>query len=118
MLFTEFVFHYSYQILLWGWDNTKKNFEPGEFICKHSEAHKENLYDTVRDHLKRPSLNILINLMMIVSLFIVEKDGLTSTKWWKCVLVLSGNLKFVLMFTIASTSSTFSLKIQFPIFFL
>ncbi len=54
------------------WDNAKKYIEQGHFGGKHSEAHKSAVVgDTVGDPFKDtsgPSMNILINLMTIVSL--------------------------------------------------
>ncbi|MFW5927438.1 MAG: sodium/proton-translocating pyrophosphatase, partial [Wenzhouxiangella sp.] len=56
------------------WDNAKKYVEKGNFGGKGSEAHKANVVgDTVGDPLKDtsgPSMNILINVMAIVSLVI------------------------------------------------
>ena len=56
------------------WDNAKKHVEEGHFGGKGSEAHKANVVgDTVGDPLKDtsgPSMNILINVMAIVSLVI------------------------------------------------
>jgi K(+)-stimulated pyrophosphate-energized sodium pump len=56
------------------WDNAKKHVEKGNFGGKGSEAHKANVVgDTVGDPLKDtsgPSMNILINVMAIVSLVI------------------------------------------------
>ena len=56
------------------WDNAKKYVEKGHFGGKGSEAHKANVVgDTVGDPLKDtsgPSMNILINVMAIVSLVI------------------------------------------------
>ena len=56
------------------WDNAKKHVEKGNFGGKGSNAHKANVVgDTVGDPLKDtsgPSMNILINVMAIVSLVI------------------------------------------------
>ena len=56
------------------WDNAKKHVEEGHFGGKGSEVHKANVVgDTVGDPLKDtsgPSMNILINVMAIVSLVI------------------------------------------------
>ncbi len=56
------------------WDNAKKYVEKGHFGGKNSEAHKATVVgDTVGDPLKDtsgPSMNILINVMAIVSLII------------------------------------------------
>ncbi len=56
------------------WDNAKKHVEKGNFGGKGSEAHTANVVgDTVGDPLKDtsgPSMNILINVMAIVSLVI------------------------------------------------
>jgi K(+)-stimulated pyrophosphate-energized sodium pump len=56
------------------WDNAKKYVEKGNLGGKGSEAHKANVVgDTVGDPLKDtsgPSMNILINVMAIVSLVI------------------------------------------------
>ena len=56
------------------WDNAKKYVEKGNFGGKGSESHKANVVgDTVGDPLKDtsgPSMNILINVMAIVSLVI------------------------------------------------
>ncbi len=56
------------------WDNAKKHVEKGNFGGKGSETHKANVVgDTVGDPLKDtsgPSMNILINVMAIVSLVI------------------------------------------------
>src|SRR5699024_4476376 len=56
------------------WDSAKKYVEKGHFGGKGSEAHKANVVgDTVGDPLKDtsgPSMNILINVMAIVSLVI------------------------------------------------
>ena len=56
------------------WDNAKKYVEHGNFGGKNSEAHKACVVgDTVGDPLKDtagPSMNILINVMAIVSLVI------------------------------------------------
>ncbi len=56
------------------WDNAKKHVEEGHFGGKGSETHKANVVgDTVGDPLKDtsgPSMNILINVMAIVSLVI------------------------------------------------
>ncbi len=65
------------------WDNAKKYVEEGNFGGKNSETHKGCVVgDTVGDPLKDtsgPSMNILINVMAIVSLVIaplLELDGL------------------------------------------
>ena len=54
------------------WDNAKKYIEQGHHGGKHSEAHKAAVVgDTVGDPFKDtsgPSMNILINLMTIISL--------------------------------------------------
>ncbi len=56
------------------WDNAKKYVEKGHFGGKGSESHKATVVgDTVGDPLKDtsgPSMNILINVMAIVSLII------------------------------------------------
>jgi K(+)-stimulated pyrophosphate-energized sodium pump len=56
------------------WDNAKKYVEEGHFGGKGSDTHKANVVgDTVGDPLKDtsgPSMNILINVMAIVSLVI------------------------------------------------
>ncbi|AFJ03593.1 Pyrophosphate-energized proton pump [Methylophaga frappieri] len=56
------------------WDNAKKHIEQGQLGGKGSEVHKANVVgDTVGDPLKDtsgPSMNILINVMAIVSLVI------------------------------------------------
>jgi K(+)-stimulated pyrophosphate-energized sodium pump len=56
------------------WDNAKKYVEHGNYGGKNSEAHKACVVgDTVGDPLKDtagPSMNILINVMAIVSLVI------------------------------------------------
>jgi len=56
------------------WDNAKKHVEKGHFGGKGSETHHANVVgDTVGDPLKDtsgPSMNILINVMAIVSLVI------------------------------------------------
>jgi len=56
------------------WDNAKKYVEEGHFGGKNSESHKACIVgDTVGDPLKDtsgPSMNILINVMAIVSLVI------------------------------------------------
>lgn len=56
------------------WDNAKKYVEKGHFGGKGSDTHKANVVgDTVGDPLKDtsgPSMNILINVMAIVSLVI------------------------------------------------
>ena len=56
------------------WDNAKKFVEKGNFGGKGSEVHKAAVVgDTVGDPLKDtsgPSMNILINVMAIVSLVI------------------------------------------------
>ena len=56
------------------WDNAKKHVEKGNFGGKGSDTHKANVVgDTVGDPLKDtsgPSMNILINVMAIVSLVI------------------------------------------------
>jgi len=56
------------------WDNAKKYIEKGHFGGKNSEAHRATVVgDTVGDPLKDtagPSMNILINVMAIVSLVI------------------------------------------------
>ncbi len=61
------------------WDNAKKYVEKGNFGGKGSESHKANVVgDTVGDPLKDtsgPSMNILINVMAIVSLVIAPLLG-------------------------------------------
>ena len=61
------------------WDNAKKHVEKGNFGGKGSESHKANVVgDTVGDPLKDtsgPSMNILINVMAIVSLVIAPLLG-------------------------------------------
>jgi K(+)-stimulated pyrophosphate-energized sodium pump len=61
------------------WDNAKKYVEKGNFGGKGSETHKANVVgDTVGDPLKDtsgPSMNILINVMAIVSLVIAPLLG-------------------------------------------
>jgi K(+)-stimulated pyrophosphate-energized sodium pump len=56
------------------WDNAKKFVEKGNYGGKGSEVHKAAVVgDTVGDPLKDtsgPSMNILINVMAIVSLVI------------------------------------------------
>ena len=56
------------------WDNAKKHVEQGNFGGKNSEAHRACVVgDTVGDPFKDtsgPSMNILINVMAIVSLVI------------------------------------------------
>ena len=56
------------------WDNAKKHVEQGNLGGKGSDVHKANVVgDTVGDPLKDtsgPSMNILINVMAIVSLVI------------------------------------------------
>ena len=56
------------------WDNAKKLVEKGNFGGKGSDVHKAAVVgDTVGDPLKDtsgPSMNILINVMAIVSLVI------------------------------------------------
>ena len=56
------------------WDNAKKYVEKGNYGGKGSEVHKAAVVgDTVGDPLKDtsgPSMNILINVMAIVSLVI------------------------------------------------
>lgn len=56
------------------WDNAKKHVEEGHFEGKGSETHKATVVgDTIGDPLKDtsgPSMNILINVMAIVSLVI------------------------------------------------
>ena len=56
------------------WDNAKKYIEQGHYGGKYSEAHRATVVgDTVGDPLKDtsgPSMNILINVMAIVSLVI------------------------------------------------
>ncbi len=56
------------------WDNAKKHVEKGNFGGKGSDTHKANVVgDTVGDPLKDtsgPTMNILINVMAIVSLVI------------------------------------------------
>ena len=61
------------------WDNAKKHVEKGHFGGKGSETHTANVVgDTVGDPLKDtsgPSMNILINVMAIVSLVIAPLLG-------------------------------------------
>ena len=61
------------------WDNAKKHVEAGNYGGKGSEAHAANVVgDTVGDPLKDtsgPSMNILINVMAIVSLVIAPLLG-------------------------------------------
>jgi K(+)-stimulated pyrophosphate-energized sodium pump len=61
------------------WDNAKKHVEKGNFGGKGSDAHTANVVgDTVGDPLKDtsgPSMNILINVMAIVSLVIAPLLG-------------------------------------------
>ncbi len=61
------------------WDNAKKYVEAGNFGGKNSETHKGCVVgDTVGDPLKDtsgPSMNILINVMAIVSLVIAPLIG-------------------------------------------
>jgi K(+)-stimulated pyrophosphate-energized sodium pump len=56
------------------WDNAKKYIEHGHYGGKNSDAHRACVVgDTVGDPLKDtsgPSMNILINVMSIVSLVI------------------------------------------------
>ena len=56
------------------WDNAKKYIEQGHFGGKGSSAHKAGVVgDTVGDPLKDtsgPSLNILINLMSMISIVV------------------------------------------------
>ena len=61
------------------WDNAKKHVEKGNFGGKGSDTHTANVVgDTVGDPLKDtsgPSMNILINVMAIVSLVIAPLLG-------------------------------------------
>ncbi|MEX2488894.1 MAG: sodium-translocating pyrophosphatase [Pseudomonadales bacterium] len=61
------------------WDNAKKHVEEGNFGGKGSDTHHANVVgDTVGDPLKDtsgPSMNILINVMAIVSLVIAPLLG-------------------------------------------
>jgi len=61
------------------WDNAKKHVEKGHHGGKGSETHKATVVsDTVGDPFKDtsgPSMNILINVMAIVSLVIAPKLG-------------------------------------------
>ena len=61
------------------WDNAKKYVEKGHYGGKGSEVHRANVVgDTVGDPLKDtsgPSMNILINVMAIVSLVIAPLLG-------------------------------------------
>ncbi len=61
------------------WDNAKKHVEKGHFGGKGADTHKANVVgDTVGDPLKDtsgPSMNILINVMAIVSLVIAPLLG-------------------------------------------
>jgi len=62
------------------WDNAKKHVEKGNHGGKGSETHKATVVgDTVGDPFKDtsgPSMNILINVMAIVSLVIAPKLGM------------------------------------------